>query len=315
VRKDGFALPLMLAILGVGSLLVAAAFLMARLEAQSGQNGLHAARALEAAESGLAEVVTWWDPLLYNQLAVGGTLSVPARTFGTSGYDARLTRLSGALFQLEASGWHQPKANLPRARRTLRSLVRLPQEIPPVLAALTVMDSVVWDAGSVAVGWDTVPANWGGCLIDSAVAGLAAHPASAVDLSLCPGCPAGVPPVLRDSAISVAMLSGFGRGGYAGLAARAGMFPLGSIGTVAPRVSGSPSQCQISDTLNWGEPRRSGPFAACGSYFPVIHSPGDLVLTSGRGQGVLHAFRPRARRIRGGRRDVCAEPGAPRAAR
>ena len=54
-----------------------------------------------------------------------------------------------------------------------------------------------------------------------------------------------------------------------------------------PQVSGSPPQCLISDTLNWGEPSHSGPYAACAYHYPVIHSPGSLSLTGGRGQGTL----------------------------
>ena len=63
MKPRGFALPLMLAVLAVGRILAAAAFLLARLEVQSGSNGLNAARALQAAETGVAEIVSWWDPV------------------------------------------------------------------------------------------------------------------------------------------------------------------------------------------------------------------------------------------------------------
>ena len=287
MKTRGFALPLMLAVLAVGSLLAAAAFLMARLEVQSGLNGLNATRALEAAESGVADIVSWWDPVQYNQLTIGASLAIPGRTLGAGGFSGRLTRLSSALFQVEADGWHQAAANLPLARRTIRTLIRLPRDLPPVRGALTIIDSVTWDAASLTSGFDSLPPGWAGCTPDSAVAGLAAPPTALVDLTPCPGCPSGLPPLLRDSAITVAMLSSFGTAGYSGLAARATFSPQGILGTVNPQVSGMPAQCQTGDTLNWGEPRHSGPFAACGGYHPVIHSPADLVLTQGRGQGML----------------------------
>lgn len=287
VGSRGFALPLMLGVLAVGSILIAGLFLLARLESQSGENGLNAARALEAAESGLAEIVSWWDPIQYNPLATGGTLAVSARNLGNGGYSGLITRLSPALFLVESRGWHQARANLPIARRTLRLLVRLTPDAPVVLSALTVIDSLTWDASSLVSGLDTIPPGWSGCVLDSSVAGLAAPPSVPVDSASCPACITGNPRILIDSAISVAMLSTFGSNGYAGLAARALYSPVGTMGPIAPQVSGVPVQCLTSDSLNWGEPRRSGLYTACSGYHPVIHSPGNLVLTAGRGQGIL----------------------------
>jgi hypothetical protein len=286
-RCRGFALPLVLAVLAVGSILMAALFLLARLEIQSADNGLNAAGAFQAAETGLTETVAWWDAAQYNQLAIGSTLAITARHLVSGGYGSRLTRLSPALFLVESDGWHQARANLPIAHRTLRSLVRLAAEAPPILAALTVMDSITWDGSSVASGMDSIPPGWGGCTLDSSVAGIAAPPSAPTNLGGCSACAAGNPPILLDSAISVTMLSVFGTSGYSALAARALYSPVGTVGTVAPQVAGSPAQCAISDSLNWGEPRQAGPFAACAHHQPVIHSPGDLTLTGGRGQGTL----------------------------
>lgn len=283
----GFALPLMLAVLAVGSLLAAASFLVARLEVQSGENGLNAAGALEAAETGVTETIAWWDAAHYNQLSVGSSLALPPRSLASGGYTSRLTRLSAALFSIESDGWHRARANLPLARRSLRALVRLASEAPSISGAVTVIDSVNWDASSVASGVDSIPPGWGTCSPDSTVAGMAAPPVAVISMAGCPGCTAGNPPILLDSTISVAMLSSFAGAGYAGLAARAMYTLTGTLGTVGPQVIGSPAQCLLSDSLNWGEPSRSGPYAACAYHYPVIHAAGDLVLTSGRGQGTL----------------------------
>jgi hypothetical protein len=45
--------------------------------------------------------------------------------------------------------------------------------------------------------------------------------------------------------------------------------------------------CTKTNTLNWGDPVRHSPAAACESYFPIIHVTGDLKATGGSGQGIL----------------------------
>jgi hypothetical protein len=195
--------------------------------------------------------------------------------------------LSPAVFEVESRGWYQSDSSLPVARRVLRSLVRLTPVLPLVPAAITVVDSIVWDGGSLANGQDTIPPGWGSCSPDSAVSGLARPVSAAVVTPPCTGCLSGNPPETTDSTISVAMLSAFGSQGYAGMVARASHSLVGTVGPVGPRVYGIPSQCAVGDSLNWGEPLQAGPFAACAGYFPIIHSPGDLRLTGGRGQGVL----------------------------
>ncbi len=190
--QEGYALPLMLAVLAVGSILAAAGFLLARLEVQSGQNALSSARAFLAAESGLAEITAWWDPAGHNQLAVGATVTLPTRTLPRGGYVGTITRLSAALFMVESSGWYQPAANLPPARRALRAVVRLDQVMNAPRAALTVIDTVAWDGVSLVEGQDTIPPGWSSlCQADTAVAGLARAPGTALSPPPCPGCTSG----------------------------------------------------------------------------------------------------------------------------
>lgn len=293
VRPDrrGFALPLMLAVLALGSILVAATFLMARLEAQSGENTLGAMRAAEAAESGLAEMVSWWDPLLYDTMSVGSRMAVPSRTLSQGGYQGAVTRLSGPLFLVQSEGWYAPPpATLP-ARRALSVLVRLTQPDPAIKAALTVRDTVLWDAPSTISGQDSIPGGWSArCPIpDSAVAGIRHPPSIPPVLGSCggPPCLSGNPPVTADSTIADSTLRQFGVASYAGLAVRATRVVYGSIAPIGPSLLGVPPGCDLADSLNWGEPQPGGPFALCSGFFPVIHATGDLMLTGGRGQGIL----------------------------
>jgi hypothetical protein len=289
-RERGFALPLMLGVLMVGSILVATAFLLARLEFQSGENGLHAVKAFEAAESGLSEIVAWWDPVLFDTLPVGGNVVLPVRTLGQGGYQGTVTRLSAPLFLLESEGWHQPPGALPRARRTVASLVRLEQSKPIVVAALTVVDTLVWDAQSSVSGNDTIPPGWAGTCpsLDSAVAGIGTGVGTQVSLGSCVSlsCLSGAPPHAVDSSIADSTLLN-GPLDFFTLSQRALHQVGGLVGPVGPALSGTPASCAVADSLNWGEPLHAGPFATCGQYFPVIHAPGDLTLSGGRGQGVL----------------------------
>jgi hypothetical protein len=76
----------------------------------------------------------------------------------------------------------------------------------------------------------------------------------------------------------------FGTETWASLIARAN---IRITGNVNPTPSGSSTTCTASIS-NWGEPRRGGgTVAGCTSYFPIIYSPGDLDLETGRGQGIL----------------------------
>lgn len=55
--------------------------------------------------------------------------------------------------------------------------------------------------------------------------------------------------------------------------------------TVVPRAHASATRCDFTAENNWGTPLQ--PLAPCGSYFPLIHAPGDLDVIGGEGQGIL----------------------------
>ena len=82
LSRRGFALPFTLGLLVVLGVLTAAGFLLVRLDRQSGLNALHAVRASEAAEAGLAEVTSGWNHSLYDTLSAGSGLTLPRRNLG-----------------------------------------------------------------------------------------------------------------------------------------------------------------------------------------------------------------------------------------
>jgi hypothetical protein len=66
--------------------------------------------------------------------------------------------------------------------------------------------------------------------------------------------------------------------------------PGGTYTGMTPTVTGSPSRCDGANTLNWGEPfaaPAAGVVSQCQGYFPIIYSPGSMVVNTGRGQGIL----------------------------
>jgi hypothetical protein len=77
----------------------------------------------------------------------------------------------------------------------------------------------------------------------------------------------------------------YGSSNYTALAAAANItIPGGTYTGMGPVVSAG--ACQVSP-LNWGDPVRHSPAAACESYFPIIHITGDVHVSNGTGQGVL----------------------------
>jgi hypothetical protein len=79
-----------------------------------------------------------------------------------------------------------------------------------------------------------------------------------------------------------------GRVAVDALAARAELVaPAGAILSPAPDLR---RDCRFDGNApgeSWGEPLRTGASQPCERYYPVIVAGGDLVVTDGRGQGVL----------------------------
>lgn len=256
MNRTGFALPLVVALLALGGMLVTASFLMGRLESQSGDNSVRAARAFEAAETGLATTLENWQPE-WDTLPVGDSMLADSAAVATASWQIVILRLSEELFSVRSDG-HAivPGASWPAARR-LSQLVRWSATLPKP-AALTVLDSLTWHGQGTVSGYSNAnqPPGWPQCLPDS-VPGIRLPATGIVALTGCsgPSCLGGAPPVLVDSALPAAVASALAPLNYDSLVAR-------SI------------------------PVNSGPLSDTVSY-PVLHAVGDLNLLGGIGQGVL----------------------------
>jgi hypothetical protein len=171
---------LMLGVLAVGSILVAGSFMVARLEVQSAGSSMTAARAFEAAESGLSEIVAWWDPFLYDTLPVGDSVVLPGRSMGRGGYRGTVTRLTLPIYQIRAEGWYQA-ANSTLGRRALARWIRVALQPPPMVAAASIRDSLSLGPMSSISGLDSAG----------------------------PGCPPSLGPVADTAGIADSTLLGF----------------------------------------------------------------------------------------------------------
>lgn len=284
-ERRGFALPLVLAVLALGGMLVTATFLMGRLESQSAQNGLRSAQAFEAAETGLALTLAHWDPW-FDTLPQAGSDSMQPTGVATVSWQSTIQRLDDDLFFVRTEGTVPIPGASWQATRQLGLLLRWAASLPTA-ASVTVSDSVSWDGAGSASGYSVAQPGWPSCPMDS-VPALRVAPATVLGLSGCPGgsCLSGVPPILVDTAFNGTVVAALAPLSYGTLAAGATRTPGGTIIGVGPTMSGQPPACDWSDPVNWGEPNHGLP-SPCAALMPVIHASGDLELNGGRGQGVL----------------------------
>jgi hypothetical protein len=288
-NRRGVALPLALFTLVIAAVMITAVFYVGRLEQRMGYNSVAATQAFEAAETGVATVLTNWSPS-YGSLATGATTLLPTTAVGGNAvYTASIRRLNTTLFLLQAEGRFLV-AGLAVTRRQVARVLRLdPPEIEPEGALTTRLGIAVTDNATID-GSDNVPGGWGvtcppplpqvAAIVDSAGAVITTGP--------CTGqlCLTGTPKILTQSSAGMSAYNDFGTETFASLAAAAGKVVSGSISGIAPStIPGPPITCNTADPNNWGD--ALDPSGTCGNYFPIIYAPGDLDLAGGIGQGVL----------------------------
>jgi hypothetical protein len=107
--------------------LVSGSFFAAWLEEQSGRNTIFAAQALEAAETGLSDVLAYVDPSSAQALAPGSPPLDLALLAPTSGITVtrEITRLTAGLFLIRSTGARNDAEGRSLATRSLGLLVRV----------------------------------------------------------------------------------------------------------------------------------------------------------------------------------------------
>jgi hypothetical protein len=265
--------------------LITGVFVASRQEMAGGRSSVLATQATEAAEAGLNDMLANWS-VTYNRYGINGDSVFPSVMVGPRGrYTQVLTRLNGGKYLLRVRGDQLGASGNVIATRYLGRYLRLAIPSLDIQAALTAQDGVTAGGNIDITGVDSDPPNWTGCAPGADKAGarsgqlVTAHGASSV---------VGTPPEIENDASLVDSVFTSPFDSLKGMATLT--LPGGTYTGMTPTVTGSPARCDGTNTLNWGEPLAApaaGVVTACQNYFPIIYSPGSMVVNTGRGQGIL----------------------------
>ena len=250
--RPGFAVATALfALVVVGALAMGTLF-AATHDARAGSDAIHQARANMAADFGVEQPIALWNRGWNGAFGRGFGRTFTHVTPEGARVTVRLTRLADEHFLITSDASAGP------ARRRASRVVRLDAADPALVAALVAGTDL--DAGATAGidGSDRAPPGWD-----------CSPPGSSV-----------LPFVVADTSA----LFRFGQFDWTQLVAATNARV--SHLTLDPAPRWSDEECDTTDPDNWGEPVKSNG-GACTSYYPVIHSAGDLIVHGGRGQGLL----------------------------
>ena len=283
--ERGLALVLSLIAMVVIAALISGVFVAGRLEMSGGRSAIRSTQATEAAEAGINDMLANWS-VAYNTFGIYGDSTFPTVTVGPTGrYNQVLTRMSGGKYLLRVRGDQLDAAGNVIATRYLGRYLRLAIPTIDIQAAVTAQDGITAGGNIDITGFDTNPPDWTGCgpLVNKGGARSSsvvnAHGASSI---------VGSPPEIEyDSTLVDSVFTN----PFALLQSMATMtLAPGTYNGMIPTVTGSPTRCDVANTLNWGEPYAppaAGVITQCRTYFPIIYTPGDMVVNTGRGQGIL----------------------------
>ena len=291
--RRGNAILIALVALVVLAILSTGAVMSATQEFRAGRNSLVEQRALAVAEYGLnQEVVSWNDSVTLaavKALAIGSVDS--SHVFALNGDSARVavTRLSTVNFLVSSTGRAGNGSNQLEAQRQTQLLMKVLSSASASSyrpsGALIINGDLVMKGNATLSGSNGTPAGWSNCPQPApADANALVLPTSAdAEIQVPQNVVGGI--LRSPSATDSLSYTQFGDDTWASLVARAAVTV--NAGSPNPAPVGTTTACTPTST-NWGEPRRSGSYVAgCTGYFPVIYVPGDIELSTGRGQGVL----------------------------
>lgn len=289
--ERGIALAIAVFALVIIGALVAGTFFAARLEQRTGQNGMYAEQAFEAAEAGMAAIMDTdaWDNEIYQSYAVNVPQTLTTVTSGSMRYTPIVTHLNDYIYLVEARGERLDAGGRVLAQRLLGTIGRIDPTTVDIQAALTAGGDVNVGGSSAVDGADHIPDGWGGVCdpLGDPLAGVrtdadvSVYGSATVD---------GDPPEIEGDATVVDSIftNPFEelkavRDLDLGAVTWNGMMPVLTV-TIPPR-------CNKAITSNWGEPWFNPPMIGvitqCQSYFPIIYRNGNLRVQDGRGQGIL----------------------------
>jgi hypothetical protein len=299
--RKGFALVAAITAIVVIGALITGIFFASTQEYRIGSNTLLQARALTSAEYGLNVILaqdgtvapdSGWNMNWNTALGAGQVVTRRYLPKDGSVDTVRLTRLDAKSFFLMSEGRAGVVGN-PRAqaRRRVGALVRLITPQINFLGALTARGQARIGGSSFINGVDEPPAGWGCGPAGPTLPGLAVSDADSLTTSGCGGlsCVEGDPKVIETpAAADTNTYFQFGETDWGELTAMASkVVPAGStLNGLGPRLKADGS-CDTAHPTNWGDPVKDATPGACENFYPIIHSPGDLKITGGIGQGIL----------------------------
>jgi len=290
--RNGFALPAAVFALVVVGVLVTGGFYLARQEGRIGLASKRGTAAFYLAEQGAMEVLSDWSTGTFASLPQWGTAAVAGSTpDGTWSVD--VTRMTDRLYYLHSTGTvSDGQAVLGAASRQVGYVARLTSLDFSPPAALTTVGALQVGGSSQISGFDANPPDWGayceplgpgkpGILIDDTSNITTSGVAYSID---------GDPPTDQDPTLTSDILLEFGDMDWDDLVALRNItLTAGSTITETRPDSvlvGGSWRCNTADINNWGSPLK--PDGVCGTYFPIIYSPGNLkIASSSAGQGIL----------------------------
>lgn len=285
--ERGIALAVAIFAIVIIGMLVSGVFYASYLEQRTGENTLYSQQAFEAAETGMADVMSNWDQSVYGAFPVDTPQALPTVTVGRTRYTPLITRLNTTLYMVSARGEQLDGGGAVLARRMLGTLGRLDPTFVDVQAAVTSKGDVKVGGTSQVDGNDHTPVGWLGCPAPGAPKGGVRTDADVTHLG--GGTTLGSPP---DDEHDPGVVDSIFENPFDELKAARNIELSGEANNgMAPSTTGVPLRCNRTLELNWGEPWYNPPMVGaisqCQSYFPIIYRNGNLKVQDGRGQGVL----------------------------
>lgn len=282
-ERSGFALALAVCLLAAIGSLAGAMFFAIREGQRTGTRLTKQEEAATAADARLFALLAAWDVAARDSLRVGATdSSVAGRV--DSPADSYVTRVTNDVYSVTASG-RSGVGTSAEARRRHSLLVRIVRPVLGLRAGIVSRGDVVIAREAIPVGADLPPPGWEACQPPDSTA------ASSIVLPEGRTARDGAGLLIAD--VQVESLAGdrttyevLGQVPTAFLAERSDV-ALRPGAMVSPRPAADDKCAPGTDISSWGDPSRTLDSSLCQRYFPVIHAAGDIVVTAGRGQGLL----------------------------
>jgi len=234
---------------------------------------------------GLNRLLTDWDRTKNLSMVTGDTLRKTYTDPSGASANVFITRLPGPFFWAVSEAQTRGNSVQYGARRRFGSLLRLNTPNVNFLGAVTAAGNIKVSGNVTVNGNDANPTGWSCSNALTNMPGSVITPTATTTVNGSVTI-TGNPPFTTNAAAGDSnTYFNYGNSTYTSLAAAANVtLPGGTYTGIAPVAVGS--TCSVT-ALNWGDPVRHAPAAACESYFPIIHITGDAHLSGGTGQGIL----------------------------